>query len=150
MSDFISYFRFIRVAMLRMCCGMVFVGLIVVAHKAQSDEGFFARDLDIFTIQPVFSGADLMLPYQIKMDNVLSRSDNIAPVESGLSNALRLGLVAETKVKATWSSNAHWQIAPGSNRASLSPILRFESKEGQIEIKPRRHSIWVVWRKAFY
>lgn len=150
MSDFISCFRFIRVAMLRMCSGVIFVGLVVVAHKAQSEEDFFARDLDILTIQPVFSGTDLVFPNWIKTDSVLSRSGNIAPVESGLINTLRLGLVAETKANTTWSANANWQIAPSSNRASLSPILRFESKEGRIEIKPRRHSIWVVWRKAFY
>ncbi len=150
MSDFISYFRVIRVAMLRMCSGVIFVGLVVVAHKAQSEEDFFARDLDILTIQPVFFGTDLMFSNRIKTDSAFSRSDNIAPVESGVSNTLRLGLVAETKAKTTWSANAHWQIAPNSNRASLSPILRFESKDGQIDVKPRRHSIWVVWRKAFY
>lgn len=89
MSDFISYFRVIRVAMLRMCCGVIFVGLVVVAHKAQSEEGFFARDLDILTIQPVFSGTDLMFSNRIKTDSAFSRSDNIAPVESGVSNTLQ-------------------------------------------------------------
>jgi hypothetical protein len=133
-----------------MCSGVIFVGLVVVAHKAQSEEDFFARDLDILTIQPIFSGTELMPPNLIKTDSVFSHSDNIAPVESGVSNTLRLGLVAETKAKTAWSANAQWQIAPGSNRASLSPILRFESKDGQIDIKPRRHSIWVVWRKSFY
>lgn len=149
MSDFISYSRFIRVTMLRMCCGVIFVGLVVVAHKAQSEEDFFAHDMDILTIQAVFSGTGLMFPNQIKTDSFLSRPDNIAPVEPGPSKTLRLGLVAETKANTAWAANAQWQIAPGSNRASLSPFLRFESKEGQIDIKPRRHSIWVVWRKAF-
>jgi hypothetical protein len=62
------------------------------------------------------------------MDNVLP-VQIISPVESGLSNVLRLGLVAETKVKATLPSNAHWQIDPGSNRAIVAyPALRIERR----------------------
>lgn len=147
MSDFTSYFRSTRVGILRMCSGLIFVGLVVVAHKAQSNEGSFAHDLEIFTVQPTYSGT-LAFPYQAKTDVAFSRPDNTGSVESG-GRTLRLSLVAETKGDTTWSKNAHWQIAHDSSRVSLSPILRLESKGARFEIKPRRHSIWVVWRKAF-
>jgi hypothetical protein len=41
---------FIQEAM-HMCFGFVFVRLAVVAHTAQSEEGSFAPNLDILTIQ---------------------------------------------------------------------------------------------------
>lgn len=142
-------FRFIQAAMLRMCFGLLFAGMAVAAHTAQSAEGSFARDLDILTIRPVPERSGWLFPYRIKTDIVLARSENITPVKSGFSDTLRLGLVAEPKEEATWSTNASWQIAPGSDRASLSPVLRMESKGSRIEVKPRRHSIWVIWRKGF-
>lgn len=149
MSNFISDSRFIQAAMFRMCFGLVFAGMAVAAHTAQSAEGSFARDLDILSIQRVPSGTDWLFPYQVRADIVLARPENIAPVRSGFSNTLRLGLVAEPKEETAWSTNARWQIAPGSDRTSLSPILHLESKGDRLEIKPRRNSISVVWRKAF-
>lgn len=149
MSDFISYLRSTRAGVLRLCSGLVFICLVAVAHKAQSDENFFARDLDILTILPLYSDTDSVFPYQVKTGVALSRPDDMPSAASGLGGTLRLGLVAETKGDAAWSKNAHWQIAHDSDRVSLSPILRLESKGGRFEIKPRRHSIWVVWRKAF-
>ena len=150
MSNFISGSRLIQAAMLRMCFGLMFVGMAVAAHTAQSEEGSFARDLDILTIQPGYSGADWLFPYQIKTDIVLARAESTAPVRSGLSSTLRLGLVAEPKKETVWPTNARWQITPDSNRASLSPLLRFGSQEGLLEITPRRNSVWAVWRKALH
>lgn len=150
MSNFISDSRFIQAAVFRMCFGLMFVGMAVAAHTARSEEGFFARDLDILTIQRAPSGADWLFPYQVRTDIVLARSGNIVPVGYGFSNALRLGLVAEPKEETAWSTNARWQIAPSSDRTSLSPILHLESKGDRLEIKPRRNSISVVWRKAFH
>jgi len=39
-----------------MCFGFVFIGLAVVAHTAQTEEGSFAPHLDILTIQLVMEG----------------------------------------------------------------------------------------------
>lgn len=149
MSNCISDSRFIQAAMLRMCFGLIFVAMAIAAHTAQSEEVSFARDLEILTLQPAYSGADWLFPSQVKTDIVLARAEDIAPVRSGSSNTLLLGFVAEQKKEAVWATNERWQISQDSDRASFSPLLRFESQEGQLEIKPRRNSIWAVWRKAF-
>lgn len=148
MSGLISDSRFIQAAMLRMCFWLIFVGLAVAAHTAQSEEGFFAPDLDILTIQPVRSGNDWLIPYRFDTNFALTRHEDVASVGTGLSNTPRLHIVAEPKKEAAWSTNPRWRIASDSEHASLSPTLRFESKGERVEIKPRRHSIWVLWRKA--
>ena len=130
--------------------GFVFVGLAVAAHTAQSEEGSFAPNPDILTIQLVRSDADWLLPYRLNTNVALTRSEDSAPAGSGFSNTPRLFLVAEPKKEAVWSTNARGQITSDSGRASLSPLLLcFESKQERLEIKPRRDSVWVVLRKAF-
>ncbi|MDD5300350.1 MAG: hypothetical protein PHD65_07630 [Gallionella sp.] len=149
MSNFISGSGFIQAAMLRICVGLIFVGLAVAAHTAQSEESPFAPGLDILTIQPVRASADRLLPYHLNASITLTRSAEAAPAGSGFGNTPQFHIVAEPKKEAVWSTNARWQIAPDSDRISLSPVLRFESKEGRFEIKPRRHSVWFGWRKTF-
>ena len=149
MSTLISGSSFIQAAMLRMCFGLVFIGLAVASHTVQSKEGSFAPDLDILTIQPVRADADWLLPYRLNTSIALGRSADTAPVGSVFSNTPRLYLVAEPKKESVWSTDARWQVAPDSEQVSLSPVLRFESKGERIEIKPRRRSIWFEWRKTF-
>lgn len=140
----------IQAVMLRMCFGLVFVGLAVAAHTAQSEESSFASDLEILTIQPVRSYAGWLLPYRISMNIALTRSADTAPAGSGLIHTPRLHPVANPKKETAWPTNARWQIARDSDRVSLSPLLRFESVGERIEIKPQLHSFRVVWRKEFY
>ncbi len=150
MHNFISDSRFIQPAMFRMCFGLIFVGMAIAAHTAQSEEVSVARDLKVLTIRQAYSGADWLFPYQINTDMVLAHAENTTHVGSKFSHTLRLGIVAEPKKETVWATNARWQIATDSDRVLLSPLLRFESQEGQLEIKPRRHSIWAVWRKAIH
>jgi len=149
MYSLISGSCFIQVAMLRMCFGLVFVGLAVAAHTAQSEESRFAPDLDILTIHLANSDADSLLHYRLNANVALTRSAETAPIGSGFSNAPQLRLIAEPKKETVWPIHTHWQVTSDSDRASLSPLLRFESKGDRIEIKPRRHSVWVGWRRAF-
>lgn len=138
-----------QAVMLRMCFGLVFVGLSVAAHTAQSEESSLTPNVDILTIQPMRSGADRLFPYRLNMNIALTSSANAAPVGSVSSNTPQLHIVAEQKKEALWSTSSRWQITPDNERISLSPVLRFESKENRVEIKPRRHSVWVGWHKAF-
>lgn len=148
MSSLISSSCLIQVAMLRMCFGLIFVGLAVTAHTAQSEDGSFAPDLDILTIQPVHSDAGWLLPYRLKVNIALTRPDDTA-IGSGLSNTPQLHLIDEPKKETVWLTDARWQGTPNRDHVSLSPILRFESKGEMIEIRPRLHSVWVGWRQAF-
>lgn len=150
MSSSISGSYFFQAAMLRMCFGLVFVGLAVATHTAQSEESSLASDLEILTIQPVRPDVDWLRPYRISMSFALTRSMDSAPIGAGLSYTPRLHPVANPKKETAWPTNARWQIARDSGRVSLSPLLRFESAGERIEVKPRRHSFQVVWRKEFY
>lgn len=148
MSGLISGSGFIQTTLLRMCFGLVFVGLAVATHTAWSEESPFAPDLDVLTIQPVRAKGDL-LPYRFNTSITLTHPTDITPAGSGFGNTPRLHIVVEPKKEVAWSVNSHWQVTQGSDRISLSPVLRFESKDERIEVKPRRNSIWVGWRKAF-
>lgn len=139
---------FIQAVMLRVCFGLVFVGLTVAAHTAQSEENPFAPDLDILTIQSVRANGDL-LTYRFNASITLTRSADTAPAGSGFSNTPQLHAVAEPGKETVWPTNSRWQVTPYSDHVSLSPALRFESKGGRFEIKPRRHSVWFGWRKTF-
>lgn len=149
MFNSISNSCFFQANMLRLCFGLIFVGLAVTAHTAQPDEGSFAPNLEILTIQPARSDADWLLPYRISMDIAPTRSMDTAPIWSGLTHTPRLHSIANPKKETAWLTNARWQIAPDNDHVSLSPLLRFESEEERVEIKPRRHSFRVVWCKEF-
>jgi hypothetical protein len=141
---------FIRAVALRICFGLVLAGLAIAAHKAQSEEGSFIPDLEILTIQPVRSDTDWLIPYRLNANLSLNRAADVASIDAGHGNTPRLHLVvAEPKKETTWSTNSRWKFTAGNGRTSLSPSLRFESKGEILEIKPRRHSFWVVWRKTF-
>lgn len=141
----------IQTTMLRIYLGLVLVGLAVVVQTAKSEEGYFAPDLDILSIQTVRSDDGWLFPYRFNTSGVLALSEKTAHVGSGFGNTPQLHLVVEPKREALWPTDTRWRIASDSDhdRVSLSPLLRFESKGERIEIKPRRNSIWVVWRKAF-
>jgi len=133
----------------RMFFNVLIAGLAIVAHTAHSEEIPLTHDLDILTIQPVRTEANRLFPYRLKTNVVITRATGTAPAASELSYTPRLHLFIETK-KADRFSDARQQILFETGLASLAPILRFESKGGQVDIKPRRHSVWVVWRKDFH
>ena len=149
MSNLISGFCFIRVATLRICYGLAFIGLTVAAHTVRADEGSLTPNLDILTIQRVRSGADWLLSYRLSTNVALTRSSDTVRVRPRFSSVPKLHFVAELKKESVGATDLRWQIVPNSDRVSLSPLLRFESKGERLEIKPRRTSVSVVWRKAF-
>ena len=138
MSNFIPGSYFIHKAM-HLCFGFVFVGLAVAAHTAQCEEGSFAPAPDILTTQPVRSDADGLLPYscQLNTNVVLTLSEDSAAAGSGFSITPRLFIVAGPIIEAVWSTNALRQITLDGGRASLSPVLRDESKGEPLEINPQ-------------
>jgi D-alanyl-D-alanine endopeptidase (penicillin-binding protein 7) len=140
MSNFVPGSYFIQEAM-HLCCGFVFVGLAVAANTAQSEEGSFAHtpEMEILTAHLVRSDADWLLPYSCRLNTnvALTRSEDSAPAGAGFSNTSGLFLVAEPKIEAVWSTDALRQITSDSGRASLSPLLRDESKGEPLEINPQ-------------
>lgn len=144
----ISGLGFIQSTMFCMRFCLVFVGLLVAAHAARSEEDFSVSDLDILKIQVERSDADWLIPYRIDANVMFTRSKDAGSAGSDFSSEPQIYVVAEPKPETAWATKSHWEITHGSGNTSLSPLLRFESKGVRIEIKPRLHSIWFIWRKA--
>jgi hypothetical protein len=64
------------------------------------------------------------------------------------SNASRLTSAAERQKEIAWATNSNLTRFLGGDRASLSPRLRIEGAGQRLEILPRRHSVWIQWRKT--
>lgn len=144
MFDHIS--NHIQAGTLRFCFGLVFAGLIVAAHTAQSTENQPATDPDSVAIEPAHADATWLHPYRLYTDSAFNRSADAAPVGPGFGNMPRVQVAAPPS-PPLWPTNARWQFT--RNTVSLLPQLHFESNDERIEIKPRRHSVTVIWRKAF-
>lgn len=138
----------IRAIMLRMCFRLMFVGLAVSAQTAQAEEALVVPVLDILTMQSVHSGYDWLFPFRIKAGVVLTTSEYTDAVGVGFSDASQLHLVTMPKNEIIWLANSRVKMTPSSNTVSIFPILRFESKGEQIELKPGRRSFSIEWRKA--
>lgn len=69
----------------------------------------------------------------------------------GFGSTSRLPSVANPKTKTRWTLTARRPLISiaSDGRALLSPLLLNESKGESLEIKPRRHSILIMWRKSF-
>lgn len=119
----------------------------VVAHAAQYEEDLFVPDLDMLTTKPAYSDTDWLFSQSPNENFTLNPSGDTASNNSGLNNTLRLNFAAKPKKGLVWLTKESWQIA--SDGALLSPILRFESKEERLDIKPRRRSIWFGWCETF-
>lgn len=147
MLNLIFGYAFIHSIMLCMRFGLVLAGFLVALPEAQSEEEIAVHDLDIVKIQ-VVPGTDGLFPYYFNARIELVRTKDTALVGTKFSATPQMSLVAEPKKEAAWSTGSAWKVTPGSDRARLSPSLRFESKGVRIEIKPRLHSIWFLWRKS--
>ena len=117
---------FIQTATLRICLGLMFVGLTVAARTAQSEEGSFAPDLDILTIQPERTDADWLIPYRFGASVALTRTPSAAPIESAFGSTSGLSSVAKAQPEAVHEKNLF--VQPDRERISLRGLLRVEFK----------------------
>lgn len=147
MLNLIFGYAFIHSIMLCMRFGLVLAGFFVASPEARSEDEIALHDLDIVKVQ-VVPDADGLFPYHINAKFVLARAKDTVQAGAEFSATPQMSLVAEPKKEAAWATGSNWKVTPGSDRARLSPSLRFESKGVRIEIKPRLHSIWFLWRKS--
>lgn len=148
MPSLISNLHIIQADMLRLCCGLVFIGLAVAMQTAWAAEGLFASEVDILTIQSMRSDAGQIFPYRLDASVAFARPVEAAPVSSVFKSVPRLHFVAGSKQETFGPTKTRWQDIPDSERVSVLPLLRFESGRERIEIRPQPHAIWFVWRKA--
>ena len=136
--------------MRRLVFGLVLMGMVVAAQAAQPESGVFAPQLDLLTVQPAQFDADRLVRashYRFTASIVLIHPADAAPFGLGFNSTSRLAPAAEPQKETAWATNGDWTRFFDSDRSSLSPRLRFESKGQQFEIRPRTHSVWVQWKK---
>lgn len=165
MFNLISGSCLIRAATLCIGFGLLYAGLAVAAHAAQSEEDSFASDLEILTIQHTRSGADWLPPYKFGASVVLTRSPDTAPIGSGFGSAHQALAIAKPQQETIHAINAHWPQSYDSDRVSLPRLLRVEFKVEQVKItfRPQSaliegerfkvtlqpHSASMLWNTAF-
>jgi hypothetical protein len=128
---------------------MVFIvaGLAIWTQTAKCEESS-KSDFDVLTIKPMFIEPTWRIFNRIETKTIFTRISNTERVSSESSYSPSLNLTVAQN-KTDWSVNARKQIILDSEQTSLIPIMRFESKDGRLDIKLRRQSLWAVWRKAF-
>ncbi|MFA6921288.1 MAG: hypothetical protein WC216_05550 [Gallionella sp.] len=129
--------------------GLVFAALVFTSRGAQSEESFFSSDLELATARFAVSNNDPLQAARLSASVALSRSEDAFADRSWLGSTPRLQVFAGTKQQNNWSTDTPWKLAPENEHVSLIPLLRYESKEDRFVIKPRRHSITVLWQKSF-
>lgn len=125
--------------MLRLCLGVVLVGLVAATQAAEFDEDIFAPELNLFTTQPVHSGFNFMLHYQFSASVVFIRSPDTALTEPALDSTFQLPFVAQPQQETTRATPSYWQQAYDGNRISLQRLLsvEFKGERANITFRPR-------------
>lgn len=147
MTTFVSgsYFTRVQAAMLRLCAGLVLAGSAVAVHAAQPEGDPFAPGFDLLTIQ--VTRYDIVQPDPYRFSAKTGISD-IAYGRAGFGGAASLPEYFDLKKVTDWVASIRWHLTADSDRASLSPHLRVESRETLLEIKPLEQSVWMVWRRS--
>ena len=142
-----SYFIQAQASILCMCMGLFLVGFPVATHAAQPESGLFSTRPDLLTIQ--LEKFDSMRQAAYRFDTRIG----IADTSGNVSGASRIGGTSGVPsfinlIKLpSWVASIRWHMADDSDRASLAPYLRVESKETLVVIKPIEHSAWMIWHK---
>jgi hypothetical protein len=136
--------------MRRLGFGLVLLGMAVTAQAAQPESIVFVPKLDLLTVQPVQFDADGLARtprYRFTASIELIHPADAAPFGLGFNSTSRLTPAVEPQKETAWAPDANWTRFFDSDRTSLSPRLRYESKGQQLEVRPRVHSVWIQWRK---
>jgi hypothetical protein len=136
--------------MRRLGFGLMLLWLPVAAQAAQPEISVFSTNLDLFTVQTVqfdANGLARTSRYRFTASIVPIHSGDTAPFGFGFSNTSHLTPAVEGQKEIAWATNPEWTRCLGGDRTSWSPRLRIESRGQRFEIIPRRHSVWIQWRK---
>ena len=145
-----SYFIQMRAAMLRLCLGCVLCSLFFemhAAHAAQPGADLFSIKPDLLAFQLEHYDSMRLPAYRFDTRvGIADTADNVPGTSrfGGMSGVT--SFIKQLKLPS-WVASIRWHLAADSDRASMAPYLRVESKETLIVIKPIQHSAWMVWRR---
>ncbi|MDD4928301.1 MAG: hypothetical protein PHP85_03360 [Gallionella sp.] len=125
----------LKTAVPRICLCLVLASITAALHAAQSMENILTPDPAMTTLQHTEPRA----LYRINPNRAFTMNAAARP------SAEFPGAQADS----LWATSAHWKITQGNNLALFKPQLSFETKDQRFEIKPRRRSLMVEWRKSF-
>lgn len=140
-------------AMLSLALGLFFLALTGAVSAAEPERADYALKLDLFSIEaghvPGESANRKRPSYRFSAGVVLNDGRDVPASALGLGNATLGNSMGESKTSAIWATRSGWQMTPGGDRLSLSPLLRFGSQEHRIDVKPRRRSLFIQYRHDF-
>lgn len=125
---------------LRVCIGLLLCSHSLTTQASQSD----SPQLVLFAVQFVHADNSQQSSYHLFNTVVSTEPTNLV-----FSKTSRLPAISEFKKGAFWITSIRWHLDTDSNHASLSPQIRLESKESQLEIRPFQRSVLMTWRRAF-
>lgn len=147
--------------------GIMLLGLAVVvpaAHAAIDEESSLVSRLDLSTIKFEHSATDFLPPYKFSASVVLTRPADNESIGLQLVKASYLQATPEKKKESGAAAHSNWQPAAGSERVSLSRLLRLEFKgeqykltlrpdlasmeRGRLNISLRPGSASILWKQA--
>jgi hypothetical protein len=135
----------------RLGIALVLLGLAAATHAAPPGDGIFLPSLDLLAVQPMqFDAAGLAraTPYRFTAGIVPIPVTGNAPSGVVFGNTSRASSTLSPHEETSWTANAGWTQFIGGDRTSWSPLLRVESKAERLELVPRRHSVWIQWRRS--
>lgn len=128
----------LKAAVPRICLCLVLASITAALHAAQSMENILTPDPAMTTLQHTEPRA----LYRINPNRAFTMDAAARPSAGG-------GMFPGAQADSLWATSAHWKITQGNNLALFKPQLNFETKDQRFEIKPRRRSLTVEWRKSF-
>jgi hypothetical protein len=125
--------------------------MAAAVHAGPAEEALFVPDLDLFTTPTVqfdVHGLTRATHYRLT-GGIVPVNANDAPFGLGLNGASRALPAVERHKDIAWTSTSNTGLF-NSDRTSLAVQLRLESKGERLELIPRRHSVWILWRKELH
>ena len=97
---------------------------------------------DLFSVQFTHTDIKQFSEYQLSTSVANTTANSFV-----FSKAFRLPTLSELKKGTFWTTSIRWHYADNGIESSLSPRLRFESKESQIEMNPLKRSVSMTWHR---
>ncbi|MGA9666556.1 MAG: hypothetical protein WBQ69_08940 [Gallionella sp.] len=148
-----SVFNQARAAILCLGSGLLLFGLSAAAHAAQPGTDSYSTNSDLLTIQLEHYDIMRLAAYQfgskVGVAETADTADNVVPGASRFGATTGLPSFIKLLKMPSWVASIGWHMTADSDRASLSPNLRVESKENLFVIKPTNHSVSMVWHRKF-
>lgn len=145
-------FESLAVAIMRhLSFGVLLLGTAAATQSAEPEYGNAVPSLDLVTVRSVSLDTDGLARasrFRFTASIVPIHSVDTKPFGFGYSNASHLTPANESQRETVWAANSEWTRFLGNDRTSWSPRLRIESAGQRLEIVPRRHSVWIQWRKT--